>query len=579
MEGVRPVLQQVDVGAGALVHEVEIAGLALLGLHGEGVFAIVGSLEAERHAALVAGVEGGVVLAAAAEAEACGVFAEHELVHLGDVAEVDVGAVEWRLLTVAGHLDLEVADSGFVALLGVVEQQGVVVGLALHEEGLHRHDGGVVVLCYDDVLTVASVEGGGADVDLAVASLACEEEVAGLYAIGEGVADEVEAGEVAGLVGAVLERHVTVVVLADQGSAEAEVEVVLAGVEVAAEGAELVEGLAFFFVLAVEPVACGLVVAVEVEGAAGEAVGGIAYGLVVVVEGEDGIGEELPSVVASLVAFAVAGDVLQQGGLQPVVVVAVDELSAVFDDEALGIGVVYAVAGVEDAAVFDDEETVALAGGVGDGLGLDVARDEADTRDVEEVVTVVVGLYEGGEVLAVELPLVDVHVGLLVYIVASDDEAVIADVEVDLPSGTEVAVPAVFGGGEGEDEGVAGVGGGADDVVVGAEVYVAVPQGVAAVGALHHPGHLVGVVGDARWAYHRLYDLFVSLVKGQGDELSFGVDAPVVAVPGAVEDDAVSVVGCVFGREVCRGAAGLAEEGVDDGEEVRVRSGFEGGAE
>ena len=104
LEGVARGLEQVDVHAGHIVDEVEVIHLHVLGLHGEGVGAVLAGLEADGHLGLVGAANDGVILIALWDVELGAVRVELELGQLAAFVETDDSIVD-NTATLAGDIE------------------------------------------------------------------------------------------------------------------------------------------------------------------------------------------------------------------------------------------------------------------------------------------------------------------------------------------------------------------------------------------------------------------------------------------------------------------------------------------
>ncbi len=171
VEGVGRVGEEVNVVAGAVVNEVEVAELNVLVAEGEGVGAVFLSLEVDRHLAHFVSADDSVVFVILWDIDLGAVGEELDLGQLVAVAEVDAGAVDE--VAVLGEVEVEVS-----ALGGFCdgEGQGFLIVLGQDEDALERTDG---------------IRGGALDVVQAVVKgVVGAVDVGGL---GEGVAHDVPA--------------------------------------------------------------------------------------------------------------------------------------------------------------------------------------------------------------------------------------------------------------------------------------------------------------------------------------------------------------------------------------------------
>ena len=106
LEAVARVGNQVDVGAGHVVDEVEVLHLNVFGVDAEGVGAVLFSFEADRHFTDFFSVDDGVVLVALFEIDLGAVVAELELRQLTAFTEADDGTV--NKLAAVGNVQGEV---------------------------------------------------------------------------------------------------------------------------------------------------------------------------------------------------------------------------------------------------------------------------------------------------------------------------------------------------------------------------------------------------------------------------------------------------------------------------------------
>ncbi len=209
LEGVTRVGKQVDVHARHVVDKVEVIHFNVVGIDAEGISAIVGSLETDRHLAFVVAADDGVVVISLFDIDLGVVGAHHGFRHLLAFAKANHGAVDDT--TVVG----DVEDKLFARcgrLFGS-EDSLVVVGAFSHDEdALHGVDGRlfagkheIVTVFVHDIIVV--VDGSGHT---------------------EGVADEIPAFEVGVLVVNQVDFAVAVIGLTFKG----ECGVGLTGIEV-----------------------------------------------------------------------------------------------------------------------------------------------------------------------------------------------------------------------------------------------------------------------------------------------------------------------------------------------------------
>ena len=94
VEAVARVVEEVDIVAGEVVDEVEVAELDVVVVEADGVAAVLLSLEVDRHFAFVLSIDHSVVLAFQRDVDLGATFSELELGQLAAFAEADDGAVQ-----------------------------------------------------------------------------------------------------------------------------------------------------------------------------------------------------------------------------------------------------------------------------------------------------------------------------------------------------------------------------------------------------------------------------------------------------------------------------------------------------
>ena len=105
VEAVARVSQQVDIGTGHIVDEVEVFHLYVSSVDGEGVGAIGSSLEVERHLTFSFTTHHGKLFVVLDEVELVVALIEHELVEGATFAEADAGEI--AMTHVVAHSDVE----------------------------------------------------------------------------------------------------------------------------------------------------------------------------------------------------------------------------------------------------------------------------------------------------------------------------------------------------------------------------------------------------------------------------------------------------------------------------------------
>ena len=149
LEAVARVGNQVDVGAGHVVDEVEVLHLNVFGVDAKGVGAVVFSLEADRHLTFGFAADDCVFAVVLSDADLGAVLTELELGQLTAFTEADDGAVD-DIATVAGDVHDDFFTSG-VWSCGA-DFQFLTILVSDDEEALHDSD--FVAFASDDFTTV-----------------------------------------------------------------------------------------------------------------------------------------------------------------------------------------------------------------------------------------------------------------------------------------------------------------------------------------------------------------------------------------------------------------------------------------
>ena len=134
LEGVARGLEQVDIGAGHIVDEVEVVHLDILGVNADGIGAVLFGLEVDGHLAFGGAANDGVVAVALRDIELGAVLEELELRQLLAFTKADDGAVDDGA-TVAGDVDHHLLDSLAVVLGAEGDGLTIAFGWRLWQTG------------------------------------------------------------------------------------------------------------------------------------------------------------------------------------------------------------------------------------------------------------------------------------------------------------------------------------------------------------------------------------------------------------------------------------------------------------
>ena len=134
LEGVVRGGEQVDVGAGHIIDEVEVVHVDVLGLNGDGIGAVFAGAEADGHFALGGAVGNSHLSVALRDVDASGVVHQVELIHHATIAEAYDGIVDDRT-AVTQHIDVEQGDISLGVNIG--SRQRHVCAWSLNKETSH----------------------------------------------------------------------------------------------------------------------------------------------------------------------------------------------------------------------------------------------------------------------------------------------------------------------------------------------------------------------------------------------------------------------------------------------------------